>query len=190
MDTHALAWTVTLMIATGLLGALTKALGVWGKSPAAAAHPALAQIASVASDICTAALTWLGQNPAATPQMAATWAVQELKASAPNLITAVGSGASDAALGYMVNRKMLSAAQAAPLSDASQAVIRELAPSAQTARIAPPQLAGVVSAAVSVAPDIESIAAGLLSKFPGLASLMAPAPVVEPAPAAAVMAPA
>jgi len=167
-------WPFLLMIAGILLAILSHAIAslkqnAWVKSHAAAAH-----IADLADDICSAAITYLSNNPAMTPSQLASWALNELKATAPDLITSAGSLASSQALGYMVNRKLLTAAQAAPISEATSGVIAALAPSAVTARVSPTQIVAVKTAASGATSDVEAIAAALLAKFPGLKMLQAP----------------
>ena len=148
MDTDALIWTGIIMLAGSILGFAAKEIEAFKASKFAQQHAAAGRLADVADDICSAGMAFLTANPTASPHAAAAWALSELRASAPALITQAGSLASDEALGYMVNRKMVTAAQAAPISAAASAVIDALAPSAATARVSPPQLAAAGAASV------------------------------------------
>jgi hypothetical protein len=168
-----LLWVIVMMAASGLLGLTVREIAVFKSSAFAQQHAAAEAIADILDDICSAGMAFLTANPTAPPHAAAAWALSEIKASAPGLISQAGSLATDEALGYAVNRKLLTAAQAAPVSDITKAVIATLAPSAATARVTPAQRTAVVAAASAAAPDIEGIAAGLLAKFPGLATLLA-----------------
>lgn len=152
MDTHALLWALAVMALTGLLGLAVKEIAVFKSSKFVQQHAAAGQLLGMLDDICGAALAFLSANPTATPHAAAAWALSEIKASAPGLITQAGSLATDEALGYAVNRKLVTAAQVAPVSDAAKAVIADLAPSAVTARVSPTQVAAVSAAIIQAAP--------------------------------------
>jgi hypothetical protein len=177
--TDTMAWTVGLFVAGIFLTVLANVIvnvknNAWVKQ-----HAAASKLADLAGDICNSALALLSSNPALTPAQAAAWALNELKASAPDAITAAGSLATGGALGYMVTRKLVTAAQAAPISDASNAVIAALAPSATTARVTPVQTAAVTAAVASTVPDLESIVAAVVAKIN--ATLPPPsAPVAQP----------
>jgi hypothetical protein len=163
--TDTMAWTVGLFVAGIFLTVLANVIvnlknNAWVKQ-----HAAASKLADLAGDICNSALALLSSNPALTPAQAAAWALNELKASAPDAITAAGSLATGGALGYMVTRKLVTAAQAAPISDASNAVIAALAPSATTARVTPVQTAAVTVAVASTVPDLESIVAAVMSRL-------------------------
>jgi hypothetical protein len=194
-------WAIVVMAATGLLGLSAKELAAFKASKWAQQHSAAERIADLLDDICSAGMAFFTANPTATPHAVAAWALSEIKASAPGLITQAGSLATDEALSYAVNRKLVTAAQAAPVSQASTAVIAALAPSASTARVTPPQMVAVAAAATAVAPAaLEDVMNALLAKFPGLAALAPPTPspavstvtaVPEPtAPAPVALAPA
>jgi hypothetical protein len=171
-----LLWAIVMMAATGLLGLAIAALAAFKRSKFAQQHAAAERIADLLDDICSAGMAFFGANPTASPHAVAAWALSEIKASAPGLITQAGSLATDEALGYAVNRKLVTAAQAAPLSDAAQAVIKALAPSASTARVTPAQIATVVATTTTVAPAaLDDVVGALLAKFPGLATLAPPA---------------
>lgn len=178
MDTHALMWAVALMGLTGLLGLAVKEIAVFKTTKFAQQHSAAGRIADMLDDICSAGLAFLSANPTATPHVAAAWALSEIKASAPSLITQAGSLATDEALGYAVNRKLVTAAQAAPLSDAAQAVIAALAPSAATARVTPQQLVAVSVAAAAAAPvtaeAVQAMIEAALTKQPATSVPAAP----------------
>jgi hypothetical protein len=186
--TDTMAWTVGLFVAGIFLTVLANVIvnlknNAWVKQ-----HAAASKLADLAGDICNSALALLSSNPALTPAQAAAWALNELKASAPDAITAAGSLATGGALGYMVTRKLVTAAQAAPISDASNAVIAALAPSATTARVTPVQTAAVTVAVASTVPDLESIVAAVMSRLSASApAAQAPmtvtvAPMPSPAP--------
>jgi len=182
-------WTGILMLAGSILGLAAKEIEAFKSSKFAQQHAAAGRLADIADDICSAGMAFLSANPTASPHAAAAWALSELRASAPALIAQAGSLASDEALGYMVNRKLVTAAQAAPISIATDKVIAALAPSAATARVTPPQLAAAGAAVSAVAPiAIEDVTAALLARFPGLTALSVttqttpvPTPVAPPA---------
>jgi hypothetical protein len=179
--TDTMAWTVGLFVAGIFLTVLANVIvnlknNAWVKQ-----HAAASKLADLAGDICNSALALLSSNPALTPAQAAAWALNELKASAPDAITAAGSLATGGALGYMVTRKLVTAAQAAPISDASNAVIAALAPSATTARVTPVQTAAVTAAVASTVPDLESIVAAVVARLSASTpATQAPMPIALP----------
>jgi hypothetical protein len=184
--TDTTAWTVGLFVAGIFLTVLANVIvnvknNAWVKQ-----HAAASKLADLAGDICNSALALLRSNPALTPNQAAAWALNELKASAPDAITTAGSLATDGALDYMVTRKLVTAAQAAPISDASNAVIATLAPSATTARVTPVQTAAVTAAVASTVPDLESIVAAVVARLsaPTPATVTVAAPTPSPVAAA------
>lgn len=153
---------IALLLLVGVLQALVKNKNVQN-------HPAIAIILQDALDIASSALALMQGNPSLSPQDAKAWAVKELKATmTPQSITSLGAAVSDEALGYLVNKKMVSVAVAAPVSDATKAIIATLAPSALTARVTPPQVAAVDAILSSEVPLTLS---ALLAEFPALVGI-------------------
>jgi hypothetical protein len=191
-----LLWAIAVMLLLGLLKLGVAELQAWRGSKSAQEHPALLPLAAVGLDVANAAIAWLSNNPAAKASDALAWAISEWKASAPDLITAAGSAATDASLKFAMTRKLLTAAQSSNLTDAASKVIADLSPSISTARVTPAQLTAVKADVVAAAPPaIEDIANALLTKFPGLAALVATpaapaAPTATADPAAPVVQPA
>jgi hypothetical protein len=157
--------TYVVLLGGMLLTGAIWVIGQFKQTAWAKAHSSAERIADIADDICSAGLAFLTANPTANIHGLAQWAVSELKASAPELINDAGSLASNQALSFMVNRKLVSAAQAAPLSSATNAVIAALAPSAATARIAPSQIAAIGAAVAPAAGDIETIVENAIDKY-------------------------
>jgi len=155
-----------LMIAGAIVGAGVKWLTAWRATPEAAKYPALNYLAGLAIRVGNDALALMAANPTLKPADALAWAQNEFKATAPDAITTLGKDATDAGVNAMVRRGLLTAANAATVSTASTAIINDLAPSAITAKISPPQIAAVAAALPAAVPALEDVAASVMAMLP------------------------
>ena len=156
----------------------------WRASPAAAAHPVENDVAGIALGVAQEALAFLRANPSVQPAAVAAWAIKEVQANAPAAATTIGDDLVFTGLARLTRQKLLTVAQSGDLDDAAKGIIKALAPTAATAKVAPPQLAAAELAALGAAPDIE---AALLQNLPRLAAMVSQ--LVHPDPAAPAAAP-
>lgn len=193
MDTHTLLVLAVVMIAGAIIGAAVKWLTAWRATPAAAKFPALNYLAGLAIRVGNDALALMAANPTMKPADALAWAQSEFRATAPDAIKNLGADATEVGVNAMVRRGLLSAANAATVTTASTAIIADLAPSATTAKVSPPQIASVAAELPAVAPAVEEVASKVMEMLPDWVKKanapsvmthpdMKPAPAMPPAP--------
>jgi hypothetical protein len=178
-------WPIAAILAGLLITVGVAELTKFRSSKTAAQYPVLDYLASLGVRIGNDALAMLQANPSLTPADVLTWAEKEFRLTAPDAVATTAKNLDDMGVQSLVRRGLLTAANAATVSAASQAVIAELAPKAGTVRVVPPGQTAVKPVATTV--DIQKVNDRLDALEAKVAAPAVPAEQTPPAPAQATI---
>jgi len=171
-----------LLVLLGIAGGIAK---VYQSNAAVQKNQTLSNLLTFAAHVGTDAMALLRSNPGLTPAGVLSWAIQEFQATEPSLVQSAGLNDQPKKLENMVRRSFLDAAQSGVPDEAAARVVRDLAPTPLTAKVAPNQNAaanngGPLSPAQIAEIDKRIAAAAMVPMRAGAGS-PALAPKVPPA---------